>query len=104
MAFQFVEEGKWSKQAEIMKFKVCHATKFFFSSYEQLFLLSTLFWMHCFVLQSQFGEAQAKELRIKQTQLARAKAEPESNPNLIAVGVRIKKEKQKDEIPEIEWW
>ncbi|XP_074556011.1 protein RDM16-like isoform X1 [Curcuma longa] len=74
MAFQFVEEGKWSKQAEIMKFK------------------------------SQFGEAQAKELRFKQTQLARAKAEPESNPNLIAVGVRIKKEKQKDEIPEIEWW
>ncbi|WOL02400.1 U4/U6 small nuclear ribonucleoprotein Prp3 isoform X1 [Canna indica] len=74
MSFQFVEEGKWSKQAEIIKFK------------------------------SQFGEAQAKELRMKQTQLAKAKAEPESNPNLIAVGVRIKKEKQKDEIPGIEWW
>ncbi|CAL9770671.1 unnamed protein product [Musa acuminata subsp. burmannicoides] len=74
MSFQFVEEGKWSKQAEIIKFK------------------------------SQFGEAQAKELKIKQNQLAKAKAEPESNPNLIAVGVRLKKEKQKDEIPEIEWW
>ncbi|XP_042433515.1 protein RDM16-like isoform X1 [Zingiber officinale] len=74
ITFQFVEEGKWSKQAEIVKFK------------------------------SQFGEAQAKELRMKQTQLEKAKAEPEINPNLIAVGVRIKKEKLKDAIPEFEWW
>nr|XP_029120787.1 protein RDM16 isoform X2 [Elaeis guineensis] len=74
MAFQFVEEGKWSKQAEMIKFK------------------------------SQFGEAQAKELKMKQSQLAKAKAEPDSNPNLIAVGVRVTKEKKKEEIPEIEWW
>ncbi|XP_026662367.2 protein RDM16-like isoform X2 [Phoenix dactylifera] len=74
MTFQFVEEGKWSKQAEMIKFK------------------------------SQFGEAQAKELKMKQSQLAKAKAEPDSNPNLIAVGVRVTKEKKKEEIPEIEWW
>ncbi|KAG1368824.1 putative protein RDM16 [Cocos nucifera] len=74
MTFQFVEEGKWSKQAEMMKFK------------------------------SQFGEAQAKELKMKQSQLAKAKAEPDSNPNLIAVGVRVTKEKKKEEVPEIEWW
>ncbi|KAG1347508.1 protein RDM16 [Cocos nucifera] len=74
MTFQFVEEGKWSKQAEMIKFK------------------------------SQFGEAQAKELKMKQSQLAKAKAEPGSNPNLIAVGVRVTKEKKKEEIPEIEWW
>eukprot|EP01018_Ginkgo_biloba_P034937 Gb_00236 [translate_table: standard] len=45
MTFQFVEEGRWSKQAEILKFK------------------------------SQFGEAQAKELKIKQAHLAKEKAE-----------------------------
>ncbi|XP_019710344.1 protein RDM16 isoform X2 [Elaeis guineensis] len=74
MTFQFVEEGKWSKEAEMIKFK------------------------------SQFGEAQAKELKMKQSQLAKAKADPDSNPNLIAVGVRLTKEKKKEEIPEIEWW
>ncbi|PKA51114.1 hypothetical protein AXF42_Ash010554 [Apostasia shenzhenica] len=73
-SFQFVEEGKWSKQAEIIKIK------------------------------NQFGEAQAKELKVKQSQLARAKAEPDDNPNLIAIGERTFKEKKKDEIPEIEWW
>uniref|UniRef100_A0A1D1YS83 U4/U6 small nuclear ribonucleoprotein Prp3 n=1 Tax=Anthurium amnicola TaxID=1678845 RepID=A0A1D1YS83_9ARAE len=74
MNFQFVEEGKWSRQAEIIRFK------------------------------SQFGEAQAKELKIKQAQLAKAKAEPDINPNLIEVSERVVKEKQKDPIPEIEWW
>ncbi|XP_011623805.1 protein RDM16 isoform X1 [Amborella trichopoda] len=76
MSFQFVEEGKWSKQAEIIKFK------------------------------SQFGEAQAKELRTKQAQLAKAKAELDINPNLIEVSERIpiKEEKPKDPIPDIEWW
>ncbi|XP_042493335.1 protein RDM16-like isoform X1 [Macadamia integrifolia] len=75
MAFQFVEEGKWSKQAEIIRFK------------------------------SQFGEAQAKELKTKQAQLAKAKAEPDINPNLIEVSERVvHKEKQKDPIPETEWW
>ncbi|PIA42077.1 hypothetical protein AQUCO_02100141v1 [Aquilegia coerulea] len=75
MSIQFVEEGQWSKQAEIIRFK------------------------------SQFGEAQAKELRTKQAQLAKAKAEPDINPNLIEVSERvITKEKPKDLIPDVEWW
>ncbi|XP_026441987.1 protein RDM16-like, partial [Papaver somniferum] len=64
-----------SKQAEIIKFK------------------------------NQFGEAQAKELKTKQAQLAKAKAEPDINPNLIEVSERvIIKEKPKDPIPKVEWW
>ncbi|KAG2730099.1 hypothetical protein I3760_01G277200 [Carya illinoinensis] len=75
MAFQFVEEGKWSKEAEHIKLK------------------------------SKFGEAQAKEQKAKQAQLAKAKAAPDINPNLIEVAERvITKEKPKDPIPEIEWW
>ncbi|KAK4431170.1 protein RDM16 [Sesamum alatum] len=75
MTFQFVEEGKWSKDAEIIKLK------------------------------SQFGEAKAKELKAKQAQLAKAKAEPDINPNLIEVGERvITKEKPKESIPDVEWW
>ncbi|KAK6136092.1 hypothetical protein DH2020_030197 [Rehmannia glutinosa] len=75
MTFQFVEEGKWSKEAEIIKLK------------------------------SQFGEAKAKELKAKQAQLAKAKAEPDINPNLIEVGERvITKEKPKEPIPDVEWW
>lgn len=75
MSFQFVEEGKWSKDAEIIKLK------------------------------NQFGEAQAKELKAKQAQLAKAKAEPNINPNLIEVSERVvTKEKQKEPIPEVEWW
>uniref|UniRef100_A0A803M9G1 Uncharacterized protein n=1 Tax=Chenopodium quinoa TaxID=63459 RepID=A0A803M9G1_CHEQI len=75
MSFQFVEEGKWSKDAEIIKLK------------------------------SQFGEAQAKEHKAKQAQLAKAKAEPNINPNLIEVSERvITKEKPKESIPEVEWW
>jgi U4/U6 small nuclear ribonucleoprotein PRP3 len=54
------------------------------------------------LLQSQFGEAQAKE---QKAQLAKAKAAPDINPNLIEVAERvITKEKPKDPIPEIEWW
>lgn len=60
--------------------------------------------LFCLVTQSQFGEAQAKELKVKQTQLAKAKAEGDINPNLITVAPRVSKEKQKEEIPEIEWW
>ncbi|XP_055818451.1 protein RDM16-like [Solanum dulcamara] len=75
MTFQFVEEGKWSRDAEIIKLK------------------------------SQFGEARAKELKAKQAQLTKAKAEPDINPNLIEVSERvIAKEKQKEPIPEVEWW
>ncbi|CAM8886857.1 unnamed protein product [Rhodiola kirilowii] len=75
MTFQFVEEGKWSKEAEHLKLK------------------------------SQFGEAQAKDLKAKQAQYAKAKAEPDINPNLIEVSERvITKRKPKDPIPEIEWW
>ncbi|RZC63962.1 hypothetical protein C5167_025737 [Papaver somniferum] len=73
--FQFVEEGAWSKQAEIAKFK------------------------------NQFGEAREKELKIKQAQLAKSKAGPDINPNLIEVSDKvIIKEKPKDPIPEAEWW
>ncbi|KAK4487829.1 hypothetical protein RD792_003565 [Penstemon davidsonii] len=75
MNFQFVEEGKWSKDAEIIKLK------------------------------SQFGDAKARELKAKQAQMARAKAEPDINPNLIEVGERIiTKEKPKESIPDVEWW
>uniref|UniRef100_A0A7N0UES0 Uncharacterized protein n=1 Tax=Kalanchoe fedtschenkoi TaxID=63787 RepID=A0A7N0UES0_KALFE len=75
MTFQFVEEGKWSKEAEHLKLK------------------------------SQFGEAQAKELKAKQAQYAKAKAELDINPNLIEVSERvITKQKPKDPIPETEWW
>ncbi|MBA0778535.1 hypothetical protein Gotri_006389 [Gossypium trilobum] len=49
MTFQFVEEGKWSKDAEVIKLK------------------------------SQFGEAKAKELKAKQAQLAKAKADINPN-------------------------
>ncbi|KAL5711091.1 hypothetical protein ACHQM5_021583 [Ranunculus cassubicifolius] len=75
MSFQFVEEGQWSKEAERIKFK------------------------------SQFGEVQAKELRIKQA-LAKSKFNPNINPNLIKVAERINitKEKPEDPIPEVEWW
>ena len=57
-----------------------------------------------FSLQSKFGEAQAKERREKQAQLAKAKAAPDINPNLIEVSERVVKEKTKEPIPEIEWW
>ncbi|KAL8551924.1 hypothetical protein ACS0TY_000826 [Phlomoides rotata] len=75
MSFQFVEEGKWSKEADITKLK------------------------------AQFGEAKAKELKVKQAQLAKAKSEPDINPNLIEIGERvITKEKPKETIPDVEWW
>ncbi|KAK6929274.1 Pre-mRNA-splicing factor 3 [Dillenia turbinata] len=75
MSFQFVEEGKWSRDAEIIKLK------------------------------SQFGELQAKELKAKQAQLAKAKAEPDINPNLIELSERVViKEKPKELIPDVEWW
>ncbi|KAG2642215.1 hypothetical protein PVAP13_2KG279800 [Panicum virgatum] len=62
--FQFVEEGKLSRQAELHRIK------------------------------SQFGEAQAKELKVKQAQLAKVKAEVDMNPNLIEVasGMRAPKD------------
>lgn len=73
--FQFIEEGKLSRQAELQRIK------------------------------NQFGEAQAKELKVKQAQLAKAKAEVDMNPNLIEVAPgRPPKQKQKEEIPEIEPW
>ncbi|KAL5205281.1 hypothetical protein ABZP36_033490 [Zizania latifolia] len=73
--FQFIEEGKLSRQAELQRIK------------------------------NQFGEAQAKELKVKQAQLAKAKAEVDMNPNLIEVAPgRPPKQKQKEEIPDIEPW
>ncbi|KAI4351166.1 hypothetical protein L6164_005546 [Bauhinia variegata] len=75
MSFQFVEEGKWSKEAETIKLK------------------------------SKFGEAQAKEQKAKQAQLAKAKAAPDINPNLIEIKERVViKEKPKESIPDVEWW
>ncbi|XP_024628756.1 protein RDM16 isoform X3 [Medicago truncatula] len=75
MNFLFVEEGKWSRDAESIKLK------------------------------SKFGEAQAKEQKAKQAQLAKAKAAPDINPNLIEITERVvMKAKLKDRIPDIEWW
>eukprot|EP00250_Pteridium_aquilinum_P033843 c6464_g1_i1 orf=165-2756(-) len=74
-SFQFVVEGSLAKQAEITRMK------------------------------SRFGEAQAKEIKMKQAALAKAKAEADINPNLIEVSERFPiKEKPKDPIPELEWW
>ncbi|CAM0950762.1 unnamed protein product [Alopecurus aequalis] len=74
--FLFVEEGKLTRQAELQRIK------------------------------NQFGEAQAKELKVKQAQLAKAKVEVDMNPNLIEIapGGRPPKQKQKEEIPDIEPW
>ncbi|KAH7285667.1 hypothetical protein KP509_33G040100 [Ceratopteris richardii] len=73
--FQFVAEGSLAKQAEISRLK------------------------------NLYGEAQAKEIRLKQAALAKAKAEADINPNLIEVSERfLVKEKPKDPIPDIEWW
>jgi len=77
MNFLFVEEGKWSRDAESIKLK------------------------------SKFGEAQAKEQKAKQAQLAKATAKtaPDINPNLIEITERVvMKAKLKDPIPDIEWW
>jgi U4/U6 small nuclear ribonucleoprotein PRP3 len=58
------------------------------------------------IMQSQFGDAQAKELKVKQAQLAKAKVEVDMNPNLIEIapGGRPPKQKKKEEIPDIEPW
>lgn len=113
MSFQFVEEGKWSHDAELIKLKVlsnlspCCIFAFFCDS---LFILvPALNWilliMQYLIQQSQYGESRAKELRAKQMQLAKAKAEPDINPNLIEVAERvITKEKPKEPIPDVEWW
>ncbi|CAN0909378.1 Protein RDM16 [Linum grandiflorum] len=76
MSFQFVEEGKWSKDAESIK------------------------------LRNQFGEERARDMKARQALHAKAKAAPDINPNLIEVGERAMtaKEKAKDPIPEAEWW
>lgn len=57
-------------------------------------------------MQSQYGEAKAKEMKAKQAALSKAKVEADINPNLIEVSERvpIKEEKIKDPIPDIEWW
>jgi U4/U6 small nuclear ribonucleoprotein PRP3 len=57
-------------------------------------------------VQSQYGEAKAKEMKAKQAALSKAKVEADINPNLIEVSERvpIKEEKIKDPIPDIEWW
>lgn len=99
MTFQFVEEGKWSKEAEIIKLKVF----LIFYSLLSPFTICLSVLIVILLSQSQFGEAGAKELKAKQAQLAKAKAD--INPNLIEVSERIiTKEKPKDLIPEIEWW
>ncbi|WZZ10484.1 hypothetical protein YC2023_096405 [Brassica napus] len=73
MSFEFVEEGKWTRDAESLKLK------------------------------SQFGEAKARELKVKQAHLA--KANDGINPNLIVVSERApRKEKPKEGIPDVEWW
>ncbi|XP_011019358.1 PREDICTED: U4/U6 small nuclear ribonucleoprotein Prp3-like [Populus euphratica] len=75
MTFQFVEEGKWLKEAEIMK------------------------------LRNQFGEEREKDMKARQALHAKAKAAPDINPNLIEVSERFTtKAKPKDPIPDVEWW
>lgn len=105
MSFQFVEEGKWTREAEHIKLKVFSvAFKPVWIAYmNSMKLFSYNYFSLC--LQSKFGEAQAKEHRAKQAQLAKAKAAPDINPNLIEVSERIiTKEKPKEPIPEVEWW
>ncbi|XBI75516.1 hypothetical protein VPH35_068881 [Triticum aestivum] len=74
--FQFIEEGKLSREAELQRIK------------------------------NQFGEAQAKEHKVNQAHLAEAKVEVDMNPKLIEIapGGRPPKQKQKEEIPDIEQW
>ncbi|KAJ0233751.1 Protein RDM16 [Hirschfeldia incana] len=73
MSFEFVEEGKWTRDAESLKLK------------------------------NQFGEAKARELKVKQAHLAKAK--DDTNPNFIEVSERApRKEKPKEVIPDVEWW
>ncbi|CAH8349870.1 unnamed protein product [Eruca vesicaria subsp. sativa] len=73
MSFEFVEEGKWTRDAESLKLK------------------------------SQFGEAKARELKVKQAHLAKAK--DDINPNFIEVSERApRKEKPKEVILDVEWW
>lgn len=57
-------------------------------------------------MQAQYGEAKAKEMKVKQAALSKVKPEADINPNLIEVAERVpvKEEKIKDPIPEIEWW
>lgn len=57
------------------------------------------------LFQNRFGDAQAKEIKMKQAALAKAKAEADINPNLIEVSERfVPKVKPKDPIPDVEWW
>jgi U4/U6 small nuclear ribonucleoprotein PRP3 len=122
-SFQFVEEGKWSKQAEMQKLRVSKITWPFScfticnSSSTQVFILflsslSTVYIQRCYIdmctciIQAQYGEAKAKEMKMKQAAMSKAKAEADINPNLIEVSERVpvKEEKVKDPIPYIEWW
>ncbi|XP_018447333.1 protein RDM16 [Raphanus sativus] len=73
MSFEFVEEGKWTRDAESLKLKY------------------------------QFGEAKARELKLKQAHLAKAK--DDINPNFIEVSERApRKQKPKEVITDVEWW
>lgn len=104
MSFQFVEEGKWSKEAEMMKLKVLLIMPLHFHHHFICCLPVFVVFFTCY-LQSQFGEERAKDMKAKQALHAKAKAAPDINPNLIEVSQRvIIKEKTKEPIPEIEWW
>lgn len=106
MSFQFVDEGKWTRDAEHIKLKVFSVAfkPLWTASMNSVYLFSyNSYFPLC--LQSKFGEAQAKEHKAKQAQLAKAKAAPDINPNLIEVSERvITKEKPREPIPEVEWW
>lgn len=58
------------------------------------------------ITQAQYGEAKAKEMKMKQAAMSKVKPEADINPNLIEVAERVpvKEEKIKDPIPDIEWW
>jgi len=62
--------------------------------------------MCAFIMQAQYGEAKAKEMKMKQPALSKVKPEADINPNLIEVAERVpvKEEKIMEPIPDIEWW
>jgi U4/U6 small nuclear ribonucleoprotein PRP3 len=104
MTFQFVEEGKWLKEAEIMKLRVLLANSAPFCCHCYFHCVRVFILFIC-LTQNQFGEEREKDMKARQALHAKAKAAPDINPNLIEVSERVTtKAKPKDPIPDIEWW
>ncbi|CAA7060399.1 unnamed protein product [Microthlaspi erraticum] len=77
MSFQFVEQGKWERDAKSLKLKY------------------------------QFGEARARELKVKEAHLKKADGD-HINPNLIELPERVPRQEKLKEEPisddHVEWW